>query len=457
MMHLSRIGARTLAAACLAGLGTPTALAQDTLTTERVATGLSRPLYVTHTDEADTGRLFIVQQRGLILILDLETGQVLPDPFLDLSALVSPSGNERGLLGLAFHPDYASNGLFYVNFTSRSNGATVVAEFSVDPDDPNVADPGSFRQLLTFSQPFSNHNGGWIGFGPDGYLYIASGDGGSSNDPGNRAQTITDMLLGKMLRIDVDGDDFPDDDERNYAVPPSNPFVGGAGDDEIWAFGLRNPWRSSFDRATGDLYIADVGQSAREEVNFQPAGSPGGENYGWRCMEGTRCTGLSGCTCNDTALTMPIHEYSHDFGCSITGGYVYRGAEAPHLRGTYFFADFCSSEIWSFRFDGQDKTDFQNRTAELAPRDGGAINSIASFGEDARGELYIVDLGGSVFRVLPRCPADLNGDGEATTQDVLAFLNLWNGGDPAGDFNQDGLINTQDVLAFLNEWAQGCD
>lgn len=448
---------RTTPLATVAGLSllaaAPVASAQDTLTTERIVSGLSRPLFFTHAGNPD--RAFVVQQRGLILVLDLSTGQVLATPFIDLSGRVSQSGNERGLLGLAFHPQYDSNGLFYVNYTHATTGATVIAQFSVSSD-PDVADPDSFVQILSYDQPFSNHNGGWIGFGPDGYLYIASGDGGSGNDPGNRAQTITDMLLGKMLRISVDGDDFPGDDQRNYEIPPSNPFVGVTGDDEIWAYGLRNPWRNSFDRATGDLYIADVGQNAWEEINFQPADSFGGENYGWRCMEGAHCTGLSGCTCFDSGLVLPFHEYSHSDGsCSITGGYVYRGAMIPHLRGAYFFADLCTDTIWSIRYDGNNATDLTDRTAELAP-DGATIDTIVSFGQDAAGEMYIVDLNGEVFKILARCPADINGDGTTDTQDVLDFLNLWAGEDAAADFDGDGTINTRDVLAFLNAWNAGC-
>ncbi|MBK7405067.1 MAG: PQQ-dependent sugar dehydrogenase [Phycisphaerales bacterium] len=436
----------------LAFLGIRTAGAQ-TIVAERVASGLAKPLaLVSH---ADPTRAYIVQQRGLILVLDLTTDTVLPTPFIDLSGRVSQSGNERGLLGMAFHPDFESNGLFYVDFTDRTTHATVIAQFSVSSD-PDVADPGSFVQLLTYPQPFSNHNGGWIGFGPDGYLYIGAGDGGDANDPGNRAQTIEGMFLGKILRLDVNGDDFPADPDRNYAIPPTNPFVGIAGDDEIWAYGMRNPWRSSFDRATGDLWIGDVGQDAVEEIDFEPAGDPGGNNYGWRCMEGTRCTGLSGCTCNGPELTLPIHDYTHAEGCSVTGGYVYRGAAIPHLRGTYFFADYCSASVWSFRYDGATKSEFQSRTAELKPLDGTTINNIVSFGEDARGELYICDNGGELFRVVPRCRVDVNGDGMSNTQDVLGFLNLWAAEDPAADFTGDGLVDTRDVLRFLNDWTVGC-
>lgn len=434
-------------------LGSGATLAQPTLTTERVAAGLASPLAFTHAGDPD--RAFLVQQRGLILVLDLTTGTVLPTPFLNLAGRVSQSGSERGLLGLAFHPDYASNGLFFVNYTDIASGDTVIAQFSVGGD-PDVADPDSFVQVLTFDQPFSNHNGGWIGFGPnDGYLHISAGDGGSGNDPGNRAQTTT-VLLGKMLRIDIDGDDFPNDPLANYAIPSSNPFADGGGAGEVWAYGLRNPWRSSFDRATGDLWIADVGQNNYEEIDFEPAGSVGGKNYGWRCMEGFHCTGLTGCTCNDAGLVLPIHEYTHSQGCSVTGGSVYRGAAIPHLRGTYFFSDYCTATLWSFRYDGSNKTEFADRTTELAPGGGMAINSVASFGEDARGEIYICDLGGEVFRVIPRCRVDLNGDGAADTLDVLAYLNFWTNADPAADFTGDGVVNTLDVLRFLNDWSAGC-
>jgi len=342
----SRRIARSLIGIAALGLAVMPVVAQDTLTSERIITGLPKPIAFTHA--GDPERAYIAQQRGHIRVLDLTTDTLLPDPYIDLTTVVSQTGAEQGLLGLAFHPDYADNGLFYVNYTTEATGDTVVAQFQVSAD-PDVADPDSFVQILTIEQPFGNHNGGWIGFGPDGYLYIATGDGGAGNDPGNRSQTIENMLLGKMLRIDVNDDDFPSDPDKNYAIPATNPFVGITGDDEIWAFGLRNHWRNSFDRETGDLWIADVGQNAIEEINFQSANSLGGENYGWRCMEGTQCTGLSGCTCNDSELVLPVHEYTHADGCSVTGGYVYRGAAIPSFRGTYFFSDYCTARIWTFR------------------------------------------------------------------------------------------------------------
>jgi len=274
-----------------------------------------------------------------------------------------------------------------------------VAEYQVSGN-PDLADPKSARTVLTVAQPQLNHNGGMLAFGPrDGYLYISLGDGGGANDPGNHAQN-RNSLLGKMLRIDVDRRD----PGLGYAIPPTNPFKGVAGTrDEIWALGLRNPWRFSFDRLTGDLYIADVGQSAREEVDFQPASSKGGENYGWRCMEGNACTGLTGCTCNAAGLTLPVFDYTHAQGCSITGGYVYRGCAIPGLSGTYFFADFCSNRIWTFRVVGGKAVGVQERSAELAPGGGLGIQSITSFGEDGRGELYLTDLyGGELFKIVPR-------------------------------------------------------
>jgi len=368
----------------------PVASATD-ITTERVASGLSSPIFVT-SPPGDGQRLFIVEQPGRIKIL--QDGQVLNTPFLDIDGRVL-SGGERGLLGLAFHPDYDINGYFYVDYTNNS-GNTVISRFEVTAD-PDLADSSSESILLTIAQPYSNHNGGMIAFGPnDGYLYIGMGDGGSGGDPQNRAQSDS-VLLGKMLRIDVDGG-------SPYGIPPDNPFAGpGYPLDEIWAKGVRNPWRFSFDRLNGDLYIADVGQSQWEEIDFQPASSAGGENYGWRLMEGDHCYDPPS-NCDPGGLTYPIYEYSHGgtpFRCSISGGYVYRGNAIPQLPGTYFFADYCSGQIWSFRYDGSNITEFTDRTAELAPDSGYVISDISSFGEDGSGELYIVDLGGEVFKIVP--------------------------------------------------------
>lgn len=348
--------------------------------------GFDQPVDVLHAPE-DAERLFVAEQAGRLWIVD-NAGQRSAEPFLNIEMLVSRTANERGLLGVAFHPDYTENGYLFVHYSARSpeDGMTVIARYTVSEDDPNKIDPNSAEILLTQSQPYENHNGGQLAFGPDGYLYIGLGDGGSQGDPQNMAQN-PDSLLGKILRIDVDGPPL-------YGIPQDNPHNIFSLDmrPEIWALGLRNPWRFSFDRATGDLYIADVGQNIVEEVNFQPADSRGGENYGWRLYEGT----LRYAT-NDTAsgeYVAPIAEYQHNRGCSITGGYVYRGAELPELDGVYFFADYCSGIIWaSYRnADGNWQTQEIMDTEYL----------INSFGEDANGELYIVSHNGSVYRLAAR-------------------------------------------------------
>lgn len=352
-----------------------------------VAGSLTSPIFVTHVP-GDTTRLFIVEKTGRIKIL--RGGTVLTRPFLNVSSLITSSGSEQGLLGLAFDPHYATNGLFFLNFTNTA-GNTVVARFQVSSD-PDSAVLASRLDFLTINQPYSNHNGGMIAFGPnDGYLYIGMGDGGSGGDPENRAQNL-DSLLGKILRIDVSSD--------TVIIPPGNPYFGAPGNrPRIWAFGLRNPWRWSFDRATGDLFIADVGQSAVEEIDFQPASSDGGENYGWRRKEGLNCYNPPTNCAVGVTLVDPIYQYTHASSrCSITGGYVYRGCAIPDLQGTYFFADYCTGEIWSFNYDGSGITGFQARNTELGVTTGG----VSSFGEDAKGELYIVYLSaGKVFRIVP--------------------------------------------------------
>jgi glucose/arabinose dehydrogenase len=365
------------------------------LSTKLVAAGLSIPVFAT-APRGDTKRLFIVEKTGRIKILDLSTGSLKPSPFLTITGL--PSGDEQGLLGLAFHPKFASNGRFYVNFTDGF-GATNVRQYQVSAD-PDVADPASASTVLKVGQPFANHNGGCVAFGPDGLLYIGMGDGGSGNDPGNRAQNLGE-LLGKMLRIDVDGDDFADDPDRNYKIPSTNPFVVTAGArPEIWAYGLRNPWRFSFDRKTGDLYIGDVGQGGREEVIFQAAASTGGENYGWRIKEGTLVTGLDPVP-PGVALKDPIFEYTHANGeRAIIGGYVYRGAAVAGLGGTYIFGD-TTGKFSSFKFDGVTPPVATSRTKELFPDN---IEDLNSFGEDALGELYVCVAEGKVFRIIGTSP-----------------------------------------------------
>ncbi len=352
-----------------------------------VATGLPMITSITHAGDG-TGRLFITLQTGEILIHD--GTQVLPTPFLDLTSLVACCG-EQGLLSVAFHPNYASNGYFYVNYTATSSGITVIARYSVSAD-PNVANPNSAAIVLTIPQPTDQHNGGQLQFGPDGYLYIAMGDGGPGGDPDNRAQDLGD-LLGKILRIDVNGG-------APYAIPPTNPFVGNrSAKPEIWARGVRNPWRFSFDWLTGELFIADVGQGAREEVDFQPATSPGGENYGWRLMEGTACFNPPA-GCNDGTLTLPILEYTHDNGdCSITGGYRYRGSQFADLAGLYLYGDFCSGNLWGASQNGNTWT----TTLLLA-----TSFNISTFGEDQGGELYVAHYSagtdGAIYRIVSTVP-----------------------------------------------------
>jgi len=395
--------------------------------TVRIASGLARPVFLT-APPGDLDRVFVIEQHlGQIRILRTATHALVTAPFLTVPGV--SQANEQGHLGLAFHPDYAANGTFYVYYT---NPDTQVVRYQVSAN-LDVADPTSATPILSIAQPQANHNGGWIGFGPEGLLYIATGDGGSSNDDGTghtpligNAQDITDNLLGKILRIDVDGDDFPADPLRNYAIPSDNPFVGVTGDDEIWVYGLRNPWRPSFDRWTGDLYIADVGQDRCEELDVQPFASTGGENYGWRLREGVIATppgGVGGPP--PPGAVDPIFDYPHFPGtepCSgpaagfrgfaITGGYVYRRPVGA-LDGRYFFADYSTGKLWSLRYDGSPPSAFDGSNyVELTDHsadpaftpDVGSIHSVSSFGEDALGNLYVLDLDGDVF-FIPEPPA----------------------------------------------------
>ncbi|MCP4760094.1 MAG: hypothetical protein GY894_07570 [Planctomycetes bacterium] len=430
---------RIAATVCLAGLSIAatagTASADDTtLTSHRLIAGLARPVYVCAAP-GDSDRIFVVEQRsgstGRIRIFDLTTNSLLSTPFLSLSVSTS---SEQGLLGMAFHPDYNTNGYFFVNYTDPS-GTTVVERYEVNAGNPNLANPNSDETVLKISQNASNHNGGCIQFGPDGYLYIGTGDGGGAGDTGNRAQDITNQLLGKMLRVDIDGDDFPSDEDKNYAIPSDNPFVGTTGDDEIHSYGWRNPWRFSFDRDTGDLYVADVGQNQWEEVCVLYPDDALGGNFGWRCYEGNHTYNTSGCPSSGTMI-FPVHEFSHGgspYRCSITGGHVYRGDAIPDLQGTYFFADYCSNQIWTFRWDGGGGiTDLQDRTSELSP-DAGAIGAISSFGEDADGNIYVCDNNGEVFVVRADLPVGACCVGTSCVSITQANCD-GGGGDYQGDF-----------------------
>jgi glucose/arabinose dehydrogenase len=346
-----------------------------------IANGFDRPLYITNAGDG-SNRLFVVEQSGHIWIL--QDGALNPEPFLDISGLIhgdvfGGGYTERGLLGLAFHPDYEQNGQFFIYYTAASSD-NILARYQVSADNPNAADAASAVILMSVDDPYANHNGGQLAFGPDGYLYVAMGDGGSAGDPlGNGQNPAT--LLGKILRIDINAE--------TYLVPEDNPFVEDVNfAPEIWAWGLRNPWRFSFDRATGDLYIADVGQNQREEINFQPADSTGGENYGWNIFEGSyRYSGGP----EPANLVMPIAEYSHDAGCSVTGGYIYRGVALPEFEAVYLFGDYCSGNIWATYRDLREtwQTSVFMRTQFR----------VSSFGEDEAGELYVVDYQGVVYRL----------------------------------------------------------
>lgn len=350
----------------------------ESLAVEVVAGGLEAPLYVIAPPRDD--RLFVVEQSGRVRII--EDGRLLKTPFLDISTRLK-FGGERGLLSLAFHPDYAGNGFLFVNYSEKGSGATIVKRYRVTADSDR-ADPASAHLILRVAQPYSNHNGGHILFGPDGMLYIAMGDGGARGDPQGNGQNRA-SLLGALLRIDIDRGD-------PYAIPPDNPFVGDAdARPEIWAWGLRNPWRIAFDAAAGLLYVADVGQDEWEEVTIAHAAA-GGLNHGWNVMEGSHC--FLERNCDAAGFVPPAYEYDHDEGCSITGGLVYRGAAIPALSGHYVFSDYCAGFLRSLRYaDG--------RVAETHAWSVGDIGRVTSFGQDAAGEIYITNSDGNVLKLVP--------------------------------------------------------
>jgi glucose/arabinose dehydrogenase len=470
---------------------------------QQVATGLNLPVFATHAP-GDRNRLFVLEKPGAIKIIDLNAGAV-SGTFLTIPDVDQAPDDEGGLLGLAFHPDYNSTdvenpgrGKFYVYVTvdnalpeGTSPFSSHIREYSVigDPATSNMANPTPTREILSFTQPQKNHNAGWIGFNPKTtpttpqHLYIASGDGGGShdNDGGHtavtgNAQDTTNNLLGKMLRIDVSGDDFPADNARNYVIPPTNPFKAGVGDpsddvgdDEIWAYGLRNPYRDSFDRLTGDLWIGDVGQGQREEIDFQPASSPGGENYGWRPREGTVTTdgGVGGPLL--PSYTQPIYDYGRGSGPhqgqAVNGGYVYRGPD-PDLQGRYFFSDSQIKNVWSL--DPDAAISVPTNPANIDSQFGAlfsSVNVITSFGEDADGNLYIVDYTtggfppvenvGEVYRILTDklIPGDYNADGEVNDADYVAWQMAFGSNSTLADGNKDGIVDAGDYIVWRKHFG----
>ena len=354
---------------------------------ESIVSGLDNPLFVTHAGDG-SNRLFIVQRGGNILIF--KNDALNATPFLNVGSIIATTGSEQGLLGLAFDPNYETSGMFYIAYTAPSRAITL-ARYLVSNSDPDLADSNSGVVLLSIPKSFSNHNGGMLAFGPDGYLYMSSGDGGSSGDPNNHGQSRK-TLLGKILRLDVNSG-------SSYSIPTSNPFYNDPDPlvkKEIWAYGLRNPWRFSFDQGTGDLYTADVGQNTREEVNFQPASSTGGMNYGWRILEGNLCYNQTNCT-PPSSYVPPVAVYDHgvndSIGCSVTGGYVYRGVNFTALAGVYLYGDFCTGRLWGLT------KNTNNQWVSTLIKDTGFL--ISSFGEDEQGELYLTDYAsGSVFHVV---------------------------------------------------------
>lgn len=419
-MRASPTPRAALCAAVLALLPSLSAIAHAAtpLKTVRVAGGLAQPLFVT-APPGDLDRTFVLEQwTGRIRLI--KNGTLVANPFFTVHGL--SSGDEQGLLGLAFHPQFSQNGYFYVDYTDAT-GRTNLRRYTVSGANPDRGDSTTGVTILTIEQPQANHNGGWIAFGPDGYLYIGSGDGGNFNDQGaghdfniGNGQSDT-TRLGKILRIDVDHG-------APFSIPADNPFAGSpAPKNEFWAKGTRNPWRCAFDRANGDLYIADVGQNLWEEIDYQPAGA-GGRNYGWRKFEGYPVFNCPG-PCDSSGLTRPAYSYSHGgnpLRCSITGGYVYRGPAIPDLQGSYFFADYCSNQIWSGKIAGGFLAQVTDRTTELAPGAGMSITSITSFGEDAAGEIYICKRGsnssntGEVYKIVP---AVVNGAGSTAGNPLL--------------------------------------
>lgn len=503
-MHMSHGSfGRPVVAGVLAGvlscMVAPSAVAAPPMVLRTHSTGLQQPLAITHAP-GDASTLYVLQRLGKVAAIDAASGAVRSLAWLDLTSIVRAVG-DGGMLGIAFDPAFAQSGHLYLYFTRQPDSQGTLMRFTVNPT-TRVPDPASGVVILTHARATGGHNGGWIGFSPlDGLLYLGLGDGGTGTDadPLNGAQTLQGLpFLGKVLRIDPSGDDFPLDPARNYRIPPSNPFVGTTNDPEIWAYGLRNPWRCSFDRATGDLWIADVGHDLYEELNVERAGHAGGSNYGWKCMEGPVCTPFGACgPCPVPGLTLPTFAYDHDLGHSITGGVVYRGSAIPGLVGRYVFADWADGKMFTLRASAA--SGFEEVTSMVEPGGAALVYTIAAIGEDASGELYLADwLRGRLLKLVPRplgacclpdgscqtlseatcqgasglyagdgttceesctppaCIGDFNQDGGVDGSDIFAFFEAWQQGDASADVSQDGGVDGTDVEAFFVRWEAGC-
>ena len=416
------------------------------LTAELIISNLDKPLFVTHApnDNQNNNRLFIVEQAGLIKVINSDMDQGL-SIFLDIRSIVNPGYpfySEQGLLGLAFHPNYQNNGWFYVYYSSHEGiyGNTKLARYSVTSD-PNVANSYPDKIIITIEQPDFNHKGGWLSFGPDGYLYLSTGDGGVLPEYQDLLGTSQNRnsLLGKILRIDVNS---------GVLVPPGNPF-----NNLVWAYGLRNPWRCSFDRLTGDLYIADAGSNSWEEINFQPRNSVGGENYGWKCMEGFMCTGYGGCVCDSPTLKSPLYTYpsNNNNNIVITGGYVYRGS-IPSLYGYYIFGDYIGT-VWALKHNGIISTEIIDITNVLKST-GADFRAISSFGEDSSGEIYICDhYNGKIYKIKCNLRGDLDSDCKVNISDLAILLLKWGPCTCKEDIDMNGIVNISDLAIVLLGWT----
>jgi glucose/arabinose dehydrogenase len=423
-----------------------------------LVSGLVEPVEVAHAP-GDASRLFVIERAGKIRVVRLPSGTLLSPPFLDIDPLVKAVPGDTGLLGLAFDPSYQTSGHFYVSYTAEPEFDHALVRYSVSVGNPDLANPNSALLIWRYKRPLG-HTSGWIGFRPtDGFLYLGSGDAGTAAvpDPLNASQRL-DLVFGKILRIDPSSDEFPADPNRNYSIPLGNPFgrTPGAAP-EIWDHGIRNPWRCSFDRDTGDFWIADVGENEFEEVDVELVGDSGGHNYGWKCLDATFCTGYGGCDCSSSLLKAPTFSYPHSQGVSITGGYVYRGRSMASFVGRYIFADFAVNRIFSTRLEGGIAEPFLDHSLQTS-QGGVPIDFVSCFGEDDTGELYVTSyFAGKIYRIdAPACYADCEADGTLSIDDFICFQTLFAIGDGSADCDSDAALTIDDFICYQTYFAIGC-